>query len=436
MNTITKAFGMIALVLVSLFGAVANVYAAQDPLPVVVTDVKVNGDSITADQTTKTVFERDSELEVKVQLQTFGNDSIADVEITAFLTGNKDKVSDTTEAFDILPNAIYTKTLSFDLPQRLDDREYQLRVVVTSPNSDTQTYEYPLFVEATQNSIAIKEVTFSPNGNVMAGRALTAVARLKNYGQVDEDDVKVVVSIPELGVQEVDYINEVEKGETVSSEEVLLRIPASAKTGDYNVEVAVFYDDYDEKTKAVYTVHVTGDGQAAQATAAPGTVSGKTTIAVGVQAQTVARGENGVIYPLTVTNGANTAKTYTFAVSGAADWATTKISPSNVVILQAGETKQVYVYVAANEQAALGEHALSLDVKQGNDVVQQIPLKADVLESAQNTGWDGVKKALQVGVIALVVLIVVLGVVIAYQRRVKGGNNKEASDETIAQTYY
>lgn len=431
MNNTIKAFGIIAVLFLALFGAMASANARVDPLGIQVIDVKVDGDSLTANQTVKTEFERDSELEVKVQLQTDGTTTVNDVEVSAFITGNKDSVSETTKPFDVAPNTIYTKSLTLTLPERILDREYQLRVVVTSPNSDTIDYVYPLNIAAVENSIAIKEVTFSPNNQVVAGRALTAVARLKNYGKVDEDDVKVVVSIPELGVQETDYINEIEKDDTVSSEEVLLRIPANAKTGDYDVEVTVYYDDYDEKTKSVSTIHVVGDDQAAQAT---GSSAGKTTIIVGPQAQTVARGENGVVYPITLSNSANTAKTYTLDISGAADWATTKISPSNVVILNAGETKQAYVYVAANENAAVGEHVFSVDVKSGNDVVQQIPLKADVLESAKSSAWDGVKKALQVGVILLVVLIVVLGIVIAYQRQKKSDNVKE--DEQIAQTYY
>ncbi len=432
MNSITKTFGMIALLLFSVFSVMTSTFANLDPLGITVNDVKVNGDSVTANQTLKTQFERDAEIDVKVQLQTDGSTTAKDVEVTVFLTGNKDKVSETSKPFDVAPNTVYTKSFTLTLPQRILDREYQLRVVISSPNSQTVSYVYPLNIAPVDNSIAIKEVTFSPNDKVIAGRAFTAVARLKNYGQTDEEDVKVVVSVPELGIQEVDYINEVEKDETVSSEELLLRIPANAKTGAYTVEVAVFYDDYDEKTKATYTINVVGDEQAAQAT---GASTGKTTIAVGMQAQTVARGENGVIYPITLTNGANTAKTYTLSVSGTNEWATTKISPSNVVILNAGESKQAYIYIAANENAALGEHVFGLEIKVGNDVVQSIPLKADVLESAKTNAWEGVKRALTVGVILLVVLIVVLGIVIAYQRRTKGSASKTEEDQ-IAQTYY
>ncbi len=427
MNNITKAFGMVAMLVMAMLVAVTGAVSELDSLGITVTDVIVNDDSLNANQTIKTQFEKDSELEVRVKLQTDGSTVVEDVEVRAFITGNKDTIEDSTKPFDVEPNTIYTKELNLELPERVYDRDYQLRVVVSSPNSDTISYVYPLVIDAVDHAITIKEATLSPYDKVLAGRALTAVVRLKNYGQKDEDDVKVVVSIPELGVKAVDYIDEIEKDETVSSEELLLRIPANTKSGSYEVEVEAFYDDYDESTTASYTIYVDGEAQ-------PSQVSGKTTITVGITSQTAARGENGVIFPLSLSNEANNAKTYTLAVSGADAWATVKLSPSNVVVLNSGETKQVYVYVAANENSALGEKVFSVDVKAGNEVVEQIPLKVDVLESAQSNAWEGVKKALLVGVILLVVLIVVLAVVIAYQRRMKGGEEK-ASDE-IAQTYY
>ncbi|MBN2420766.1 hypothetical protein JXB27_00645 [Candidatus Woesearchaeota archaeon] len=433
-----NVIGLIALLLVSMLSVMTNVSAAYDSLGVSIVDVKVNGDSLSSNQVTKTQFERDSELDVKVQLQTDASTSAEDVEVTVFLTGSKDKISETTKSFDVVPNTIYTKTVTLDVPQRMVDREYQLRVVIASPNSETLDFEYPLLIDAVENSIAIKEVTFSPNDKVMAGRALTATVRMKNYGMVDEDDVKVKVSIPELGVEEVDYINEVEKDETVSSEEMLLRIPATAKAGTYDVDVTVYYDDYDEDTKASYQITVVSNEavqSVSQETSTGSQLSGKIVITLGPQAQTVARGESGVVYPLTISNGENTAKTFTLVASGTSDWGTIKMSPSNVIVLNPGETKQVYVYLAVAENAALGEHVFSVDVKSGNNVVQQVPLKADVLESSASS-WDGVKKALQVGVIILVILILVLAVVIAYQKKFKGSDAKVVEDEQIAQTYY
>jgi len=428
MSNITKAITMIAVLVLALFTVVTGASAAVDSLGVTVLNVKINGDSLNANQAFKTQFERDDELDVRVQLQTDGSTTVEDVEIVAFISGAKDDISDTVKEFNVQPNTIYTKSLELELPERTKDRDYQLRLIITSPNSDTLSFIYPLVLEPVDTSISIRDVVFSPNDKVVAGRALTAVVRLKNFGQVDEDDVKVVVRIPELGIQEVDYINEIEKDETVSSEELLLRIPRGTQSGEYIVDVEVFFDDLDESTSASFTIMVDGE-------TSTGSVTGKTTIAVGLQSQTAARGENGVIFPLTLTNGASVAKTYTLVVSGADSWATTKISPSNVVVLNAGESKQAFVFVAANANAAVGEHVFSVDVQAGNEVVKQIPLKVDVLESARSNTWNGVKGALQVGVILLVVLIVVLGIVIAYQRNNKEGDNKGNVDE-IAQTYY
>lgn len=430
MNSITKAISLIAVLLLAMFVAVTGA-SAQSPLGITVTYVKVNGDSLNANQSLRTQFERDSKLDITVKLRTDGTTKVDDVEVRAFISGTKDSIEDSTEPFDVQPNVIYTKELSLEVPQRSPDRDYQLRVIVSSPNSNTISYIYPLIVEAVEHSIAIKEATFSPSNKVVAGRSFTAVARLKNYGQADEDDVKVVISIPELGVKEVDYINEIEKDETVSSEELLLRIPPNAKSGEYEVKVEAYFDDYDEKTSVSYTIYV--EGESSQTATGAGAAAGKTVVTVGIQSQTAAKGENGVIYPLTLANNANTAKTYTLEISGADTWAVTKVSPSNVVVLNAGESKQAYVYVAANENSPLGKKVFSINIKSGNDVVQQIPLELDVMESAKGNALEGVKKALQVGVILLVVLVVVLAAVILYQRKGKGSAKE---DEQIAQTYY
>jgi hypothetical protein len=263
--------------------------------------------------------------------------------------------------------------------------------------------------------------------------------RLKNYGQDTENDVKVVVSIPELGVEETSYVNSIDSDEALSTEDMLLRIPANAKAGLYTVDVTAYYNDGDDDTTANYQVSVVANDAASQAATDSSTgasLSGKVTISVGPQEQTVARGQSGVVYPVTINNGESTAKTITLVASGTNDWATVKMSPSNVVIVNPGETKIAYVYLATSENAALGEHVFGLDVKVGSNVVQQVPLKADVLESNKDTAWDGVKKALQVGVILLVVLIIVLAIVIAYQKKFRPSDNKTAEDEQIAQTYY
>ena len=122
MSKTLKAFGIVAMLFLALVGAVASANATLDPLGVQVVDVKVNGDSLNANQAVKTQFERDSELSVKVQLQTDGTTTVEDVEVSVFLTGSKDDVSETSEPFNVAPNTIYTKSFTLTVPQRLQDR--------------------------------------------------------------------------------------------------------------------------------------------------------------------------------------------------------------------------------------------------------------------------------------------------------------------------
>ncbi len=441
MNKTMKAMGLFALLLCAVFGAVVSAHASLDYFNVSLTDVKVGGNDLNANQALTTQVDRNSQLQVAVTLQTDNSTSENNVVVTAFLTGAQDQISDSTQAFDVQPNTIYNEDLTLNVPQRTQSGDYQLRVDVASPNSATESFYYPLIIAPLSHSVQIKDVILSPNDQVIAGRSLVATVRVKNYGQNNENDVKVVVSMPDFGVQETSYIDQIQPDFSQSSDEMLLRIPANAQTGTYNVDTTVYYNDGDSQTTSTNTINVVANPQAVQAvtgtTTSTTASTTPTTIAVGPQTQTTEQGVNGAVYQLTITNGQSTSQTYTLTPTGTDGWATAKLSPSNVIVVNPGQSMQAYVYVAANEQATVGQHVFDLSVSTADGtVVQQIPFTTDVIASSSNTAWNGVKNVLEVGVVILVILIVILGLVVLYQRRTKGTTATKVEDEQIAQTYY
>ena len=64
---------------------------------------------------------------------------------------------------------------------------------------------------------------------------MLATVRVENKGQKDEDDVKVTVSIPALGLSATDYIDEVEEDEEEETEELFIRMPKCAEAGQYEL---------------------------------------------------------------------------------------------------------------------------------------------------------------------------------------------------------
>jgi len=77
----------------------------------------------------------------------------------------------------------------------------------------------------------------------MAGTALLASVRVENKGEKDEDDVRVKVSIPSLGVSATEYIEQIDGEDEEETEEMYLRLPKCAKPGVYDVEVDVEYNE-------------------------------------------------------------------------------------------------------------------------------------------------------------------------------------------------
>lgn len=391
--------------------------------------VKVDGDEVENGHDLYTSFDRDQDMTVKVKVLSHEMNDF--VEISATIFGNEhEKISDTTDVFEVRADTMYTKTLRLSLNELVDDEEYKLRVIVADRNSAVKVYNYNLKIDALRHSVKIRDVTFTPANEVRAGRALLSVVRVKNYGEKDEDSVKVRVSIPALGISATDYIDELESEDSVSSEELYMRIPECADEGEYTIRVTVEYDDGYKETSKDYSVFVV-ESDTCNAEGGEGTTSEKTMITVATESQDLAAGKGGVVYPISLSNEGSQSKGYTISVDGADDFATVKISPANVLVLNGGESKTVYVYLTALEGAEQGPHPFVVTITSGADS-QQITLNANIVEGADaDGGWDSVKRGLEIGLIVLVVLLIILGLIIGFTKL-----RSDEEDEDEAETYY
>lgn len=426
-----KFFGILTIFLLGVL-ALSSVASAT----ITISEVELDDDSLSA---TSTNFVRDVErgesFEVKVHLMS--DVDVDDVQVEAEIRGydHDDRMEDITSVFDMKANVTYVKKLSLDLKDRMDQDRYKLRVQVEDRNSPTVEQTYELEVDAPRHKLLIKDVIFSPDYEVRSGRALLTTVRVQNVGEKDEEGVKVKVSIPELGISASDYIDELERDgdddDETSSEELYMRIPTCAEAGEYTVKVEAEYDDGDEKTTRQFKINVVQDDScSAQTAPAPTTNVPQTVITIGQETQEVAAGEGGAVFPITISNAGMATKTYTVSVDGVQEWGSSRVSPSNVVILEQGETKAVYVYVTASENAAPGEKMFSVTVKSGDETLKQIPFKASVSES-ESSSWNKLKKGLEVGLVVLVVLLVILGLIIGFNK-LKG----DEEDDTEESTYY
>ena len=423
-----KAFKLFLLVMIGLVG-VLSVSAAT--IPVVVQEVQVEGTTVSPGDINRLDLERGQNIAVRVTL--YSPVDLANVEVSGFVSGYEhndvEPISDTSNVFDMTANVLYVKKFQLSLPVRVETDDYLLRVLVSDRNSEAQVQNYQLRVDAARHLLEIRDVVFNPQDQVQSGRALLTTVRVKNLGDKDEDSVKITISVPKLGISASDFIDSLNAGESTSSEELFMRVPECADAGTYDVLVTAEYNDGFTRVTKKGTITVVGQGctvvgQPEQ----PPQSQVKTTIAYSPDAQALTAGASGVAYPITITNGATTAQAFTLSASGA-DWADVRYSPSNVVVIGSGETKTVYVYVAAKEDASVGDKLFAVAVKDSNGKsLQELQLKATVAQSGMD--WGNVKNGLQIVLVVVVALLIVVALVFAFNKM------KGSDEETKGQTYY
>lgn len=346
-----------------------------------------------------------------------GTAAVRDVEVSAELYGyehsRKASLQDTTGLFDLSANSQKTVKLQIELPKKLEKQVYWLYIDVANSNSDRVTQIVKLNVEPVRHGVSIADVTFSPSETVKAGRSLMATVLVENYGDNTEDDVKVTMAIPELGLKEAKYVNAQTDNHNVDYEDVpemWLPIPVDAKEGTYDVVVTVDYNDLEDSVSKTYSIKIVANEQFQTGT--------QLVMAVAPELNSVAAGKTAT-FALALTNAGTQSKAYVIeATSG--DWATTSLS-QNLVVLAPGQNQIVYVDVAASAAALAGEHSTSVVVKSGADALQTVNLRTVVVQAstavAPAAGVDfNLRNGLEIALIILVVILVIIGLIIGFSR--------------------
>lgn len=382
-----------ALFLVAITSAVA--------LPITLDEVEIDDTILIEDAVNRLSLERGEEYEVRVRFTP--KENLENVEVEVSITGYEysdiEDIDDHTPVFDADAGVTYVKKLSIVIPDDADEDDYKLRVYITDRFNEARVATYNLKIDVPRNALKIEDVIFNPSNAVRAGSALLTTVRVENKGEKEQDDVKVTVSIPGLGITGTEYIEELDNGdEEEETEEIFLRVPKCAKAGNYEVMVDVEYSQSHRKTSGKYTITVLEDDTCNENNAP------QSTITLGNQMQTVDAGQTA-IFPITVTNAGKTSKTFTVTIP-TADWATITITPTSMLVVPAGQTQTIFVNVQPGEETPSGAHSLTATVSSGENV-QELTLTTTVQEQKSSA-----KGVFEVILIVLVVLLVILGIVL------------------------
>ena len=376
-------------------------------LPVTIDEVEVDGSEVFADEFNRLDIERGQEVEVRVEFT--AEEDVDNVELLLFLSGYEyndrdgETISDVIGPLNLRAGTTYVRTATLKFPLDLEVDEYKLRLVMADRSGDEIMERYNIQVDTPRHALMLSDVFFVPGQTVRAGEALIAKVRLENKGQNGEDDVRVTVEIPALGLKQQGFINEIEDGdEQQETEDLLLRVPVCTQAGTYDLDVTVDYNNQRDQEAGKYEVTVLASDLCNNDS------TPKTTITLGNDFQTIAKGGSG-IYSLAVMNNGNKATSYNLAIS-APQGVSYKVSPSSAAVLGAGQSQTFYVFVEADKTVS-GPQIVTVAVNAGSQMIQQVSLTANV----ESGGWTA-KRVLEVGVIMLLVLLIVVGLVVGLSR--------------------
>lgn len=398
-------------------------------LPVLAQDfsiTRVDVDGIAAverSQAGNAVFvERNSRSVIEVFIR--GNGTSDDVKAKTWIGGYEfGNIEDETEIFDVEPNVEYRKVLRLDIPTDIEaSDDYTLHVEVFDDDNKVER-TYTLRLKEKRHFLDVLDIIFRPGTSVQAGRSLFTTIRVENLGSRKEEDIKVQVSVPELGISARDYIDELVARETndddeedsASSNEILLRIPDNAATGQYEVVIEVEYNRGHEVLRAVRTISVEGVEKA---------VEGRETIEVDATSRNVNQAEQAA-YKVMIANLGKASQTYSVEVSGERLFASSRVEP-NVVTVRPDSTDEVLVFLDINKDATPGRHRFVAKVMADDVIVKEFNLEANVAEKGLS---ESAKNTLIVVSVALAIILVILALVVAFRRMKPEGEPGE-------KTYY
>ncbi len=334
-------------------------------------------------------------------------DNASDVRVRVYIDGYKNDISASTGRFNIENGKIYTKLLSLKLPSASDDlSEINTLYVEVSSKDDRNEKEYSVSLQRRTFDLKILSVDYP--SKVAGNDVIPVSVVVKNTGYNRMDDVYVVASIPALGISARGYVGDlipVESYNGYDNEEdsmpktVYLKVPATAKSGIYKLNVKVYNNDAETASTQLISIDN----------------SISTSVLATVKNKELNTGETAT-YNLVIVNSASDVKVFNIkTISGNA----LSVSAPSVVTVGPDTSKVIPVKVQASSDAAVGNYAFSVNVNG-----EQTVFSANVVEASASTSVVAVTVILVIIFVALLIVLVVLL------------TRKEKPSEEVETSYY
>jgi len=415
-----------------LFLLVALLFATSVNAAYTFTKIDVNGVSMTAPLPVVYV-ERGDSISIMTQFTNTVDannpvgSTIKDVKVKAWLGGYEfGDVEYVSGLFDVLTGVTYSKNLVLKLPNDIDaSKDYTLHVQVFDTKTDLEN-EFTLRVAKQRHLLNFVDIIFNPGLTVRQDQPLFVTTRVENLGDKIEENVRVIAAIPELGISQRTFLDDltpvdvdVSQKENSESTEALFLDLSEVRPGNYNIVVRAEYNRGHDYVEKVFPLTVKAGKEAP-------TVVENFIVDVAEKVKNVNAGES-VIYKVSLANLNVETKKVTLEVAGVDVWGTARADPSSLSV-EADSSKEAFVFISANANAESGNKMFTVRVKEDGTVLKEVQLQANVKGGEAVSSSSSLRTGLEVGFIVLLIILVILGIILAV--------NKLRSKEEPEQSYY
>ncbi|MEM4307330.1 MAG: hypothetical protein QXU88_02390 [Candidatus Woesearchaeota archaeon] len=365
-------------------------------------NVEIDGTELVPNEQTRLSLERGNEFALKVTIEAGSN--IKNAELEAFISGYEygdiEPIHDRVGPFDLEANTSYSKKLKLKLPSDVDVDSYKLRIVLSDRNGDALIESYNLKIDAPRHGLRISDIILRPDGNLFAGRSLLATVRLENTGAKTEENIKITVAIPELGLSDSTYLEELKAGSEESTEELYLRIPPSTKEGVYDFVAQASFDRKRGIVKEVIPIKILENKDYKSSS------DSRPQIVLDQSQASVVAG-SVASFQIKLTNNGKSASSFSLVVGGVDGWGEATLSPAPTLILEPGASGTFTLTIATSKKAS-GLKKVQIELL--NSESKQVGQSQVQLEITPAPKTD-LRAILEIAVIVLAALMIILLIV-------------------------
>ncbi len=414
-------------------------------LPVRITEATINNDFVEPDYNSSIILEAGDHATLKVDF--WSTKYLDDVRIEAFLAGASSTPVDRRTAVVTMDameeSVIYTRRLSVLIPEDISPGDYTI-VLSFSDDESSLVREYEVEVERPEHGIAVRDISISPEGTIKGGRTIAVRTEVYNFGKYTET-VTIGAIIEGLNLEKQVTSMSVPKYTAKYTDSLYFTLPTCTPSGRYSLRGSIEYDNGLRRDVFVHSFDVSDNPECDLISSGGfyddeqviiGPVWERTVITV-PPPQDAPRGGEEATYNIKISNEGKYARSYYLEIEGI-EWAWSSISPSNLVVVEPGDSITISLGLRAKDTAISGTHIFTINVMSGSKLLEQISLGANVITDGQTGDYDpgmggvtanvikrapgervNLKAIGEVGVTLLVTLIVI-GVTVLYFIRMDG----------------